>query len=211
MSASLALAQDRRDTGMAFAADAEARQQPEYAAAAYGAIARIARRQATVHIDDLLAECPITVAVSEQTITVEGGGVTILSRLIDGTFPDYERILRIPAQHRVTVDGGTLANALQRALVVGEDRYRKVVCELALGAIRVEAQDPDQGAVRDEVEAECEAEGYRIAFSAKLGLEAVSALDTDTIEISFCQPGMPFFLRSLTNPALVCAVSPLKA
>lgn len=141
----------------------------------------IVPRKGVMELTRLLegGEEPATVTVGTNHLRVEFGAVGFTSKLIDGRFPDYMRVIPQGGDKRVVVDRETLKAALGRTAILSNEKYRGVRFELAAGLIRMQAHNPEQEAAEEELEVEYGGEGLEIGFNANYMLDALAALRAD--------------------------------
>lgn len=123
-------------------------------------------------------------------------GIQFTSKLIDGRFPEYERV--IPGQHTGTLkaDREVLRSSLQRAAILSNEKYRGVRLELEKGTLRIQANNPDQEEARDELEVEYDGDSLEIGFNVTYLLDALAAVDDETVEIDFVDANSSCLIRA---------------
>src|SRR5690242_12947790 len=104
-------------------------------------------------------------------LRVRRGDVTFTSKLIDGRFPDYEAVIPLGADKRVRIDRDTVRNALQRAAILSNEKYRGVRLEVSPNCLRVIAHNPEQEEAFEEIEAETSVTDIAIGFNVGYLLE----------------------------------------
>ena len=126
-------------------------------------------------------EQTVSIAVASNAIQVELPDVRLTSKLIDGKFPDYERVVpdRDAADKQVTVDAELLRQALSRASILSNDKYRAIRLSLENKVLRVVASNPEQEEAEDEVEVDYEGEGLEIGFNVSYLIDALAAVPTE--------------------------------
>jgi DNA polymerase-3 subunit beta len=136
------------------------------------------------------------VEVSDTRIRVTVGAVTVASKLIDGTFPDYERVIPRDHDRLVTVDAGEMVAAVKRAMVAAPKGLgRPVKVAVNDGRMTVTGKDIAEGT---KASADLPATGalHESGFQARYLLDAISAAASDRAEISTGDKGAPAILRA---------------
>jgi DNA polymerase-3 subunit beta len=113
------------------------------------------------------------------------GDIRFTSKLIDGRFPDYEKVIPKPQANVLRADRTVLRAALQRAAILSNEKYRGVRLELAAGMLRIQANNPDQEEARDEIEVEYSGEPLEIGFNVNYLLDALAAVDSEQVQLGF--------------------------
>lgn len=106
------------------------------------------------------------------------------SKLIDGRFPDYESVVPVAADRIVHVDRGTLKEALQRAAILSNEKYRGVKLEVEPGRLRIVAHNPEQEEAVEEVEVESDVANLAVGFNVTYLLDALNALEGDDVRLA---------------------------
>ena len=109
------------------------------------------------------------------------------SKLIDGRFPDYERVIPDPekSDKQLDVDKESLRQCLARAAILSNDKYRAVRLSLAPGVLRVVANNPEQEEAEDEMEVSYEGESLEVGFNVTYLMDALNALPGEQARLYF--------------------------
>ncbi len=130
-------------------------------------------------------DAEITIDVGSNAIQITLPEVRLTSKLIDGKFPDYRRV--VPkvedSDKTVVVDRERVRQALVRAAILSNDKYRAVRLCLEPNVLRVVANNPEQEEAEDEVEVVYEGEGLEIGFNVSYLIDALTALPGEEAEI----------------------------
>ena len=120
----------------------------------------------------------VTIDVGSNAIQFTLPEVRLTSKLIDGKFPDYRRV--VPTEEasdkQIVVDKELLRQSLARASILSNDKYRAVRLSLEPNVLRIVANNPEQEEAEDEVEVAYEGEGLEIGFNVSYLIDALSAL-----------------------------------
>jgi DNA polymerase III subunit beta len=130
----------------------------------------------------LTGEGDVVLAVGGNHVRATIGDVRLTSKLVDGRFPDYERVIPKPQGNVLQADREVLRHSLQRASILSNEKYRGVRLDLGKGTLRVQANNPDQEEAVDEIEV------MEIGFNVNYLLDALSAVTTATVELGFVDP-----------------------
>lgn len=141
-----------------------------------------------------LASDPEPVArihLGESQAVFDLGNVTITSRIIEGQFPNYERVIPVESEHVVRADRSALLAALRRADIVARAEADKVILRIQSGAMLIEAETPDVGRAHEEVPVELEGEQTEIAFNAHYLIDALEVIAEPQVRIDLSGPLNP--------------------
>lgn len=136
------------------------------------------------------------------------GDTTITSKLIDGTFPDYQRVIPTQNDKIVLVDRKALATAVERVSTVATERGRAVKLEVAPGQIALSVRGDAEAT--DAVEADYSGEPIEIGFNALYLQELLANLSGDTVRIALNDGGSPTLFSSPDDDTLLAVLMPMR-
>lgn len=138
----------------------------------------------------LLPKGAVTVELSQKKVRVTSGPTVITSKLIDGTFPDYVRVIPTGNSNILTVDRQALMKAVERVAAVADDKSRAV--KFAVGdVLRLMLADK----ASDEVSIEFEGEPLEIGFNARYVNDMLGALDEPNVRFALGDAGSPAIVK----------------
>lgn len=153
----------------------------------------------------------VHVEVSDSKIRVRSGEVILVSKLIEGTFPDYERVTPKNNDKRLSVDRKELETAVDRVSTIASDKGGKAVKMSARdGALVVSVTNPDHGEARDEMRAEFDVDGFEIGFNARYLQDILGQLRTESMEFLFSEPGSPTLLKETGDGKALYVLMPMR-
>ncbi|MDQ0503797.1 DNA polymerase III subunit beta [Xanthobacter agilis] len=182
---------------------------PEGAAGLPGVIVP---RKTVAEIQKLLEdkEAEATVSVSTTKIRVQVGAITLTSKLIDGTFPDYGRVIPQGNDKILNVDKDEFAAAVDRVSTVSSERGRAVKLALGDGKLTLSVTNPDSGSATEELEVDYAAEPLEIGFNSRYLLDITAQLEGDTAELKLADPGSPTLVRDSTKTDALYVLMPMR-
>ncbi|TCR07232.1 DNA polymerase III subunit beta [Neorhizobium sp. JUb45] len=138
----------------------------------------------------LLPKGSAKVSVSDTKIRIESAGFLMVSKLIDGTFPDYRRVIPQNNDKTIVVDRDEMMRASDRVVTVSSERGRAVKLSVAPGSIALAARS-DAGAAEDEVAAEYSGEPFVIGFNSQYVRDLFNVLPAGPVTINAADGGSP--------------------
>lgn len=120
-----------------------------------------------------------------------GGELTIVAKTIDGTFPDYTRVIPDSPPHRFTIDRGVLAEAVKRVSALADGKTRIVRAELAADRLTLSASSPDLGDASEELPCAYAGPDIAIGFDARYWRDALAAIASDLVAMRFTDAQAP--------------------
>jgi DNA polymerase-3 subunit beta len=168
----------------------------------------------TVHEVVRLLEVPdtaVSIAVSEAKIRFEVGTVTLTSKLIDGTFPDYQRVVPKGNDKILKVKTAPLAAAVDRVNTIASERGAAVKIELSDGRMVLSSKGGEgAGSASDEVEADYSAGNLEIGFNAKYLLDILSQGEGEALEMRLADPGSPMVVHDPARAGAMYVLMPMR-
>ncbi len=159
-------------------------------------------------IEDLGAE--VAIEMSQTKIRFIFGGVVLTSKLIDGTFPDYARVIPTGNDKRLTIDCKPFAAAVDRVSTISSERGRAVKLALADGKLTLSVTNPDSGSAVEELEVDYDAAPIDIGFNARYLLDITQQLDSDTALFKLADAGSPTVIQDRDGAAALYVLMPMR-
>ena len=152
----------------------------------------------------------IAVSVSETKVRFATPDITLTSKVIDGTFPDYSRVIPTGNTRRLEVDATEFAKAVDRVATVSSERSRAVKLQLDEDRLVLSVNAPDSGAAEEELAVAYGDEPLEIGFNAKYLLEIASQVDRENAVFMFNSSGDPTLMREGGDMSAVYVVMPMR-
>ncbi len=152
----------------------------------------------------------IAVSVSETKVRFATPDISLTSKVIDGTFPDYTRVIPSQNTKRLEVDAGDFAKAVDRVATVSSERSRAVKLIIEDDKLVLSVNAPDSGAAEEELIVAYADERLEIGFNAKYLLEIASQVDRENAVFLFNSSGDPTLMREGNDMSAVYVVMPMR-
>lgn len=156
------------------------------------------------------ADKSVKIAVSETKIRFDLGGVTLTSKLIDGTFPDYGRVIPSENDKSMEVDGKLFASAVDRVSTISTERSRAVKLNLDDGKVTLAVNNPDSGSATEELGVDYSGEALEIGFNARYLLDITQQLDGPTAHFELSDAGSPTVVRDMDDTEALYVLMPMR-
>lgn len=141
-------------------------------------------------------EGDVEITIGSNHIRLQIGDIRFTSKLIDGKFPDYGRVIPASPSKAVVVERDSFRAALQRTAILSNEKYRGVRVSLAKNSLKLQAHNPEQEEAQDEVEIDYAGEEMEIGFNVTYLLDALTAIDTETVELGLTDSNSSCLIRS---------------
>ena len=155
-------------------------------------------------------EIKIAVSVSETKIRFATPEMILTSKVIDGSFPDYTRVIPQGNTRRLEVDAAEFAQAVDRVSTVSSERSRAVKLTLEDDRLVLSVNAPDSGAAEEELVVAYADERLEIGFNAKYLLEIAGQVDRENAVFMFNSSGDPTLMREGNDESAVYVVMPMR-
>ena len=155
-------------------------------------------------------DAQIAVSVSETKVRFATPDITLTSKVIDGTFPDYTRVIPTGNTRKLEVDAAEFAQAVDRVATVSSERSRAVKLQLDEDRMVLSVNAPDSGAAEEELAVAYGDERLEIGFNAKYLLEIASQVDRENAVFMFNSSGDPTLMREGNDQSAVYVVMPMR-
>ncbi len=140
-------------------------------------------------IDDV--EEPIGVNVSDAKIRFTFGETVLTSKLIDGTFPDYARVIPDNNDKVLHVEGRDFAQAVDRVATISTEKSRAIKLMLDDGRVVLTVSNPESGSASEELSADYTSDSIEIGFNSRYLLDVMGQIDSGTAKFTFADSGSP--------------------
>ncbi|BCM85511.1 DNA polymerase III subunit beta [Methylobacterium indicum] len=173
----------------------------------------IVPRKAVAEIQKLVEDGGDTVGVEISSAKVRfsfSSGVTLISKLIDGTFPDYARVIPTGNDKRLTVERDQFAKAVDRVSTISSERGRAVKLAMTDGRLSLSVNNPDSGSATEELDVDYESGPLDIGFNARYLLDITAQLDGDTALFRLADPGSPTVIQDREGAPALYVLMPMR-
>jgi DNA polymerase-3 subunit beta len=153
----------------------------------------------------------IDLSASKIRFTLGGeGGVVLTSKLIDGTFPDYSRVIPTANDKLLKVDPKLFYSGVDRVATIATEKTRAVKIGLDNDRVTLSVTSPDNGTAAEELAAEYRAEGLEIGFNANYLKDILGQIDSDTVELHLADAGAPTLIRESEQARALYVLMPMR-
>ncbi|MBC6436928.1 MAG: DNA polymerase III subunit beta [Rhodobacteraceae bacterium] len=155
-------------------------------------------------------DADIAVSVSDTKIRFATLAVTLTSKVIDGTFPDYARVIPTDSTRRLEVDAGAFAKAVDRVATISSERSRAVKLQMEEDRLILSVDAPENGNAEEELAVAYSDEKLEIGFNAKYLLEIAAQADRENAVFLFNSAGEPTLMREVNDTSAIYVVMPMR-
>jgi DNA polymerase-3 subunit beta len=171
----------------------------------------IVPRKGVLELSRLLdGEGEVQLALGANHIRVQLDGIRLTSKLIDGRFPEYSRVVPNQPKNIIKADRNLLRHALQRTAILSNEKYRGVRLELSPNTVVLQANNPEQEEAVETLEVEYSGESMEIGFNVNYLLDALAAVDAEQVELGVSDSNSSCLIREPGGERTKFVVMPMR-
>ena len=152
----------------------------------------------------------VAVSISSNHIRVHTDDMCFTSKLVDGRYPDYERVIPADGQAKFVVNREELKLSLQRAAILSNEKYRGVRVFLSPNSMLIKTNNPEQEAAEEQVFIDYSGEEMELGFNVNYLLDVLSVIKTEEVNFSIADGNHTSIIRSTEADGTVYIVMPMK-
>jgi DNA polymerase-3 subunit beta len=155
-------------------------------------------------------DSPVEIKVGSNHISLSVGELVFTSKLIDGRFPDYQRVLPEGCDKNLIAEKELLKQSLTRASILSNEKYRGIRLVLAGNALKIFANNPEQEEAEEEIEVNYDSSDLEIGFNVNYLMDALNAVDADKVNIAFSDSNSSCLVTAEGSSACRYVVMPMR-
>lgn len=169
-------------------------------------------RKTVLEVRKLLDEAAdrIEVQMSETKVRFAFDSITLTSKLIDGTFPDYERVIPTGNDKVLEVDPKLFAAAVDRVATISTEKSRAVKLSLDRNVLTLSANSPEAGSATEELEVSYAAGPLEIGFNSRYLLDITQQIEGDGARFTMADAGSPTIVRDVADGSALYVLMPMR-
>jgi len=171
----------------------------------------IVPRKGILELQRIVAgEGEIELTIGSNHVRAQIGDIRFTSKLIDGKFPEYGRVIPAKPPHILTAARDVMRQALQRTSILSNEKYRGVRLTFSANTLTIQAHNPEQEEAEDQIEVAYTGADMEIGFNVTYLLEALAAIDVDTVEVAVTDSNSSCLIRAPGDSAVKFVVMPMR-
>jgi DNA polymerase-3 subunit beta len=159
-------------------------------------------------IEDMNGEIAVELSAAKIRFTL--GNVVLTSKLIDGTFPDYGRVIPLGNDKLLEVEKKEFEQAVDRVSTIASERGRAVKLSLTGGRLVLSVTNPDSGSANEELDVVYEADPIDIGFNSRYLLDIAAQIEGDTAVLRLADPGSPTLVQDKDSKGALYVLMPMR-
>lgn len=172
----------------------------------------IVPRKAIYELKKLLdgGQGEVGISLSETKIRFVYGNAVIVSKLIDGNFPDYERVIPSANEKLMEVDCKSFSQAVDRVSVISTEKSRAIKFALDGGKLTLSASSPEHGTASEEIDVKFSSPALEVGFNSRYLLDMMSQIEGDTAQFMLNDGASPALVRDTADVAALYVIMPMR-
>ena len=152
----------------------------------------------------------VDIELGSNHVRIQLGGIRFTSKLIDGRFPEYDRVIPQESSNELKADKETFRSALQRTAILSNEKYRGIRLVIRDSGVVLQAHNPEQEEAEEEVELEYSGDDIEIGFNVNYLLDAIGAVEGDEVTLSVVDSNSSCLVREPGNDSNKFVVMPMR-
>ena len=171
----------------------------------------IVPRKGVLELQRLLSgEGSVDVVLGANHVRIQLDGIRFTSKLIDGRFPEYERVIPRDSSNELRADGAVLRGGLQRTAILSNEKYRGIRLIIRDNAVVLQAHNPEQEEAEEELEVAYSGDDIEIGFNVNYLLDAIGAVDGEEVALSVVDSNSSCLIRAPDTDDCKFVVMPMR-
>lgn len=171
----------------------------------------IVPRKGVLELQRLMSgEGDLTVELGTNHVRIQLEGIRFTSKLIDGRFPEYERVIPQDTSNAMSADRGVFKSALQRTAILSNEKYRGIRLIIRDNNMVLQAHNPEQEEAEEELEIQYDGDEIEIGFNVNYLLDALGAVETDEVTLAVVDSNSSCLIREPGKDDCKYVVMPMR-
>ena len=159
-------------------------------------------------LEDL--ENPVELEIANNQVKLNFGDIELISKLVEGKFPDYTRVIPKGYKNDFTIDRQTLLHSLQRAAIMTSDKFKGVRCIISPGSLKISSTNADQEEAVEELEIDYGGDSIDIGFNVTYLLDVLNNLKSDNVNVALGDANSSALITVPDNADFKYVVMPMR-
>lgn len=169
-------------------------------------------RKAVLELSRLLdsGDSPARCVLSQNHLRVETDSLVFTTKLIDGKFPDYQRVIPVDGNKILEVDREVLKSSMSRIAILSNEKYRGIRLTLTNGNLSIQANNPDQEEAEEELQVDYSEADIEIGFNVTYIIDVLTVLDSDKVQVKLKDSNSSAIISDSNDDSSLYVVMPMR-
>jgi DNA polymerase-3 subunit beta len=156
------------------------------------------------------SDADVAISLSDAKIRFAFDNAVLTSKLIDGTFPDYERVIPSGNDKTLEINRKDMFDAVDRVSAISSEKSRSIKMACEKGMVTLSASSPEAGSATEEVEASYAAGALEIGFNSRYLLDILQQIEGDAARFAMADAASPTVIRDVADGSAVYVLMPMR-
>ncbi len=172
----------------------------------------IVPRKAVLELSRLLesGDSPVKCVLSQNHLRIETDSLVFTTKLIDGKFPDYQRVIPVDGNKTMEVDRETLKRSMSRIAILSNEKYRGIRLTLTAGNLSIQANNPDQEEAEEELQVDYDESDVEIGFNVTYLIDVLNVLSSEKVQIKLKDSNSSAIISDSQDDSSLYVVMPMR-
>jgi DNA polymerase-3 subunit beta len=152
----------------------------------------------------------VQILIGEKHLLFTVNGVQFLTRLIEGTYPNYENVIPQDNKKKMIIERDSFSKVLRRVSVMSRERASAVRCDLGQDTLVVSSSNPDLGEAKEELAVDYKDDKLSLGFNARYIIDALGAMMSEKVTFELQDPLSPVLMKEEGNEDYKCVIMPMR-
>jgi len=169
-------------------------------------------RKAVMELSRLLdsGDSPAKCEMSQNHLRVETGSLVFTTKLIDGKFPEYQRVIPVDGNKIMQIERETLKHSMSRIAILSNEKYRGIRLTLSAGNLSIQANNPDQEEAEEELQVEYDETDMEIGFNVTYLIDVLNVLGSEKVQIKLKDSNSSAIISDTDDESSLYVVMPMR-
>lgn len=146
----------------------------------------------------------------DNNAVIKRGDSYMVMRLVDGEFPDYNRVIPTTNTRVVTVGKEEFSHSVRRMAILSSEKFKGIMLEISSGGIRISSSNPELGDAMEEIDVEYTGEPISVRFNARYLLDVLAVSETERVEMKFKDELSPSIIVPENSDSFLAVIMPMR-
>ena len=152
----------------------------------------------------------ITIGFMENSAVIKKGDTVVVMRLVDGEFPDYNRVIPQQNNRSIRVNRDNFLHSLRRMQILSSDKFKGIKLDVTEAGMEISSSNPELGDSREELEVLFQGDELALRFNARYLIDVLTVLDGNEVELLLRDELSPAIIRSDVDPEFLAVIMPMR-
>ena len=169
-------------------------------------------RKAVLELSRLLesSDEPVACALGQNHLRVETASLVFTTKLIDGKFPDYQRVIPVDGNKTMEVEREVLKHSMSRIAILSNEKYRGIRLTLSPGNLSIQANNPDQEEAEEELAVNYDESEMEIGFNVTYLIDVLNVLDSEKVQVKLKDANSSAIINDSEDKSSLYVVMPMR-